>query len=793
MACRKAVTTTAERIMEHERDWMVRILGPITVEYRGQDTGNKLALHSRALLVYLAGTAMIGAPPLERNTLQELLWPDPNRGQDPVTLLRVRLSQLRKAFQHGETSPDDILFCAGDTRTVELILSTVEIDAQRFQQLFAKSTHASAELERAKLLREATTLYRGDFGGTWPFDSGLSTDAHLLRVQASLKLTYYDALYQLVKLGVALNDHEQARRDFQTLQTLWVSIENDPQLFDTSADRMEELSEIFSDVEHQPTAASGRTSEPAERLMPKRHLPSAHHQRAAAPDTPRNRRQEQSPADQQSRDDSAPVPISATSLVGHDLTPFIGRAAELDRLLTDFERPFRSRASYWGVTNRRARLITLYGLTGAGKTRIAKEIIHRLSSEASLITRFISLADVSDTEQLLPRIAAALGLNQGGEVFLQVAYKLQAASYLLVLDSLERLMPACNQTIVHLLEQCPSLLCLVTSQRMMGIPQENAIPLHPMAVPQLGEPLEQVVRYDSIRLFVERARARESTFEITKDNVDSIVRLVQSLSGLPLAIKIAAMRINVRTPAEMLKQVQRIEWLTLTTPAEDPRHASLLGAFQWTYDLLPPKLRSCFLALAYFRGGWTPKAAAAIWRVSEVEADRHTEGLLQFALVIKADIQETSIRYTMPDALRLFTESVERHADALESIAERHSAYYQTFVRSQILGGPSPSSRQQIDVEHENIMRVLAYLAQNPADLEAEVQFGITLFDYWNHCNHWGEWRRWMERVLPQRAGLSNPTRRSLLCGAGVLERLHSNYDAAISYYEEAADIPSDN
>ncbi len=761
--------------MEEGRRWTIRLLGSLVVQRVG-DEPTKIAPKTGELLIYLAGIAANDGLPLTRGVLGELLWPN-QEGKTQLDNLREQLRRVRRIFEAKAGTVEDVIQTT-TSGTVGLALDHIVVDAQQFKDLCTNRVHAANELQAADVLQEAISLYGGDFGSGYEFDSDTTTSRHFLALRNMHRSLYYGALYEFVKVNIALRHYDEAKYYFERLKIFKVTLEDDLLYDDTFEVHYEELNRLIltggqpftsTDSLYLPPAQAHRHKTPHDDLLrADAHLASHSLTELTVPRIPQ------------------------TNLLGDDLTPFIGRATELGTLTTTFERHFHSRKEWMGPANRRPRLLTLFGMAGSGKTRIAKEFIQRLKAEASIITRFISLADVTEPEQLLLRIATALGIEQGGDLFLQVAYKLRTGLWLLVLDNLEHLTPSCNTIIVELLEHCPALFCIVTSQRSMQIAQETLIPINPMATPKAGDTYEQIMQYESVSLFEVRAQARQAAFRITPENVVLIARVICSLSGLPLALEMAAMKISVLTPEDMLKQTESLESLTIQNHVRDRRHLSLRTAFQWNFDLLSHELKPCFLALAYFCGGWTLEAAAAIWDSSPTEALAKTSDLIQCSLIM----QEGQSRYAMKEALRLFADDclAPQSGDLAAVVATRHAAYYQDFVRSRVASGsPSPTGRRQIDAEHENIMCVMLHLAQSTADREAEVQFGITLFDYWNHCNHWEEWRRWIERVLPHRRELSDATRRSLLCGAGALERLHSNYSATLSYYEEAAAIESDN
>jgi predicted ATPase len=187
---------------------------------------------------------------------------------------------------------------------------------------------------------------------------------------------------------------------------------------------------------------------------------------------------------------------------------------------------------------------------------------------------------------------------------------------LLILDNFEQLVEAGGGAIVEtLLARLPSLTCLVTSRRVLGVVGEQEFPLSPLPLPGLSDSLAEIASNPGIALFVRRAQAVRPGFHLTEQNHTDVLALCRSLEGIPLALELAASRIRTLSPAEMQQQIQdRFDWLARSGPGADkePRQRSLSATLEWSWRLLSPAHQRFLSALSVFRGGWNAEAAADV-------------------------------------------------------------------------------------------------------------------------------------------------------------------------------------
>ncbi len=295
--------------------------------------------------------------------------------------------------------------------------------------------------------------------------------------------------------------------------------------------------------------------------------------------------------------------------------------------------------------NAEHRLVTLTGPGGSGKTRLALEFARRLLEVGAVW--FVPLQEISDGRLVVQAIHDSLRLPKpaGVDGMQQVVEALGRQPALLLLDSFEQLVQDGAALVRTLLEHAPALTCLVTSRQRLDIAGEQVFPVPPLPIPAAidspkrrpatsGPEPSELIGCDSVRLFVDRAQAVRPDFQVTRSNAGAVATICERLEGIPLAIELAAARIQALTPAQMVAHLaprtdSQVSQPDEIAPAAGPqsgrfdllvtrrrdapaRHRSLWAAMDWSYQLLSPELRRFFASLSVFRGGWTVEAASAI-------------------------------------------------------------------------------------------------------------------------------------------------------------------------------------
>ena len=322
---------------------------------------------------------------------------------------------------------------------------------------------------------------------------------------------------------------------------------------------------------------------------------------------------------------------------------FIGRENEI-------------RAIKQHLSNPKVRLLTLSGVGGAGKTRLALQVAADMVDDFEHGVFFVPLAALNDRELVLPTIAKAFDLREGTGRSLQEQLKdyLREKQMLLVLDNFEQVLDAAP-LVIDVLTVAPQLKVLVTSREALRLSGETEYPVPPLSIPDPKRlpPLEQFKRYEAVALFIERALAVKPAFAITDENAPAVAELCHRLDGLPLAIELAAAHTRVLPPQRMLVELShRLNFLVGGARDLPARQKTLRGAIDWSHDLLTATEQKLFRRLAVFVGGSTLDAIEA---VGNSEIDLSVLGTVE-SLVSKSLLKQTDAhgepRFAMLETLR---------------------------------------------------------------------------------------------------------------------------------------------
>ena len=361
-------------------------------------------------------------------------------------------------------------------------------------------------------------------------------------------------------------------------------------------------------------------------------------------------------------------------------TPLIGREQELQEITGRFQ--------HQGV-----RLLTLCGPGGVGKTRLALEAAHALRGWMRDGVRFVPLETLTRAQDVLPALSAGLGLaDRGNQPLLTViADYLEEREMLLVLDNMEHLVEAAPE-LAALLTRCAGLRLLVTSRAPLELRAEHIIDVEPLLVPPppvRDDPALYAATltpalastYSAVTLFLDRAQAVSSAFELTAQNTEHVAVICRELDGLPLALELAAARVRSMSPERIAGQLDQRLALLSSGPRDLPsRHQSLRAVLDWSHDLLAAEERVLLRRLSVFSGGWTVEAAVEVCApvasyglpVEALELLLHE--LVRQSLVV-ADERDGRRRYRLLETVREYAALHLRQAGEAEALATRHFAW----------------------------------------------------------------------------------------------------------------------
>ncbi len=428
---------------------------------------------------------------------------------------------------------------------------------------------------------------------------------------------------------------------------------------------------------------------------------------------------------------SGRLPVSTTSLVG--------RRQAVDQVADLLGRP-------------QARLVTLTGPGGVGKTRLAMAVGERLRDRFEARVVFLPLDRATGPDQVLADIARAVGANLGGtdSALQALAEQLDGVRWLLILDNLEQVLEVAGD-ISELLARCPGVAILATSRTVLGLRAEREYPVPPLLLatdPAMS--VDAMLASPAVALFVDRARAVHPDFELVEGNAAAVAEICRRLEGLPLAIELAAARTRLLDPAEVLRRLAT-SLDALGTGAVDlpQRQRTLRDTVQWSMDLLDDTERSLLESMAIFVGGWTVDAAARVAGLSDDQALDLSEALARHSL-IQLDSTELGPRPRMLSVIHEFVaERLETRPDVAE-IGRRHADYYRGLAER--ADGPLRGLDQdhwagRLEVEADNLAAAVGwYLAHDRAPLPHLFRI---LWMYWGLRDRLGEARTWIDQLLP--------------------------------------------
>jgi predicted ATPase/DNA-binding SARP family transcriptional activator len=450
-------------------------------------------------------------------------------------------------------------------------------------------------------------------------------------------------------------------------------------------------------------------------------------------------------------------------------TPLVGRAEDV--------------AAVGAAVTGDAPIVTVTGIGGVGKTRVAVEAAWRASGDFRDGALFVDLASTPGARQVPGAIAAALGLPPDQRLATRdaVIAALRGRELLLVLDNFEHVADAAG-FVAELLEAAVEVHVVATSRTRLGVVGEREYPLRPLAAPGSDDVVE-LERNDSATVFVERARALDPSFALSDENAAYIAEICRAADGIPLALELAAAATKLLTPAEIRVQLTRALDLHGPPSTDRPkRQRTLRATLDWSHALLAPEERSLFARVAVFRGGFTLAALDAVCG-SELDA---LATLLDHGLVLREQAVGREPRFRL---LKLVHDYALERLDELGDggVAERHARYYVSLARAfgdELVGPRSPWAAARVAQEHENLMAALEWALDH--DMAAGYELVTALRRYWEMAPRGRDVGPWLERALSRPEQPDSRHRSGALVLQGRELIVAGDYDEAERRFAEA-------
>lgn len=479
------------------------------------------------------------------------------------------------------------------------------------------------------------------------------------------------------------------------------------------------------------------------------------------------------------------------------LTSFVGRESEL----AEIKRLFAE-----------TRLLTLTGVGGCGKTRLAIRIAREMLDSFKSGIWWVELAALSDPSFVPQTVAQVLGAHDSGERSFTELLKviIRDKSMLIVLDNCEHLIAACAELAEKLLLACPNLKIVATSREGLNVTGETSWRVPSLALPNIANlpPVDELKRYDAVQLFAQRASAVESNWKLD-GNAASVARICTRLDGIPLAIELAAARVKGLSVEQIAARLDdRFRLLAGGSRTAIPRQRTLQAAIDWSYKLLSENERTLLRRLSVFAGGWTLEAVEIVLGSQSSVASSQTnlstdDQLLQFDVLnllaqlvdkslVVTEIRGTNTRYRLYETIRQFVQEKLDDAGESELIRDCHLDYFLKVAQEAEpkLHGPDQFLwLDLLDLDHDNLRAALEW-SHGEGRIEKGLKLVAALTWFWDMRGFWNERRERAENLLKQpEAAPKNLIRANALFAAVNTTGWQPGGDHSILYLQEIVAI----
>ncbi|MFN2471307.1 MAG: BTAD domain-containing putative transcriptional regulator [Gaiellaceae bacterium] len=707
----------------------LRVLGPVEA-LRGGHVLHLGGARQRALLALLL---LEPGRPSSADRLTEELW----RGEPPAgaqTTLRSYVSRLRRVLG------GDVIAGGGGGYAVQV--APEQVDAVRFARLLGEGEEAlgrRSHRRAAERLSEALSLWRGA-----PF-AGLADEGRLRREAGRLEELRLRCLEQRLEAELALGASAEVVEELEALvaehpyrERFWRQLMLALYRAGRQADALAAYTRARAILRNELGL------EPSEELRQLEQAILRH-------DVPESRPPEQR--------HNLPAP----------LTSFVGRKSELAQV---------------GRLLGEERLVTLTGVGGAGKTRLALEVARSFLPDVADAVCFVDLSALADPALVPRQVASALQVGEQSDVDVAelIVGRLRDADLLLVLDNCEHLRESCAELVGLLLPACPRLHVMATSRVVLGAPGEIDYAVPPLEVPAPDAGDEELRDSEAVRLLLARVRAARPRLGDEPRVLASAARICRDLDGLPLAIELAAARAKTLSLEEIADRLgDRFRFLVSWRRLAAARHRTLGEAMDWSYELLAPDERALLARLSVFAGGFTLDAVAAVCLAGDEERALEQVGRLVDASLVVPEEHDGHMRYRLLETVRQYAvERLEEDARAAAVAPSAHARFFATFAEEfeQRFNAGEHTLFTATDRELDNLRRAIDWAAGR-GDAETELRLVGALWTYWWTRGSVREARARIEAALGRRGDVDGRIVARALNGAAAMAYCEREYSLA--------------
>jgi len=725
----------------------ISLFGPFHVTLDGTPVTGFKTNKVQALLAYLAVEADRAQ---DREKLAGLLWPDQPENAARVNL-RTSLHRMRQAIHDTDKSPFLLL-------TREAVQFNLEsdhwLDVHTFLTLIkACAEHHHVHIETCRpcqeRLAQAVGYYQGDFLAGFTLSDSVAFDEWALVKREMLRRQALDALVSLAACHERRGEYESARRHAlrqieiepwrelayrQLMRALALDGQRSEALaqYDKCCRVLAQELGVEPEAETVALVVQIRTGE----LVPVRELPANN------------------------------LPVSLTSFIGREQ-----EKAAVKRLLAT------------------THLLTLTGPGGVGKTRLALQVAADVSGDFTDGVWFVELASLAQPA-LVPQAAATV-LNMCEEaqrpLLETLSDCLAGKELLLVLDNCEHLIEACAQLADKLLRVAPNLHIIATSREALHITGERVYQVPSLPVPHASRSqqmaVSDLVQYESVRLFIDRAVSVKSNVALTDANAPAVAQICDRLEGIPLAIELAAARVNVLPVEQIAARLDdRFRLLTGGSRIALPRQQTLRALIDWSYDLLSPAEQALFGRLSVFRGGCTLEAMESVCACPLVPSSDVLNVLTQLVekSLVRLDERHGEPRYVMLETMRQYAQDRLEASNEAETARRLHCDYFLRLAQdagAQWAGAAQQEWLARLELEHDNLRMALEWSLSNEPILG--LRLAGALGQFWDVRGYFTEGRETLECALAGGSASPKALQAQALRWAGRLAGRQGDYQRA--------------